>query len=183
MRILVTYASGFGATAEVAKEIADLLGRRHVVEMHPLAAVRSLDRYEAVVLGSSLRAGRWLGAAPRFVSRFHEALAARPVAIFSLGLTAHTREGSRRVLRESLPKLLGRYPEIQPVATEAFGGVLNYERYNPVIRTIMRKVALQEGLPTSGFTDFRDWEAIRKWAEELGERWAEASPRPSASEV
>lgn len=174
MKILVAYASGYGATGEVAREIADILGRRHLVDLQPLGRVRSVDRYEAVVIGSSLRAGRWLGAMSRFVSRFHEALAERPLAVFAVALTARTREGSRRVLSEALPKLLGQYPQIKPIATEAFGGVLNYDRYNPLIRSIMRKVAAQEGLPTSGFQDYRDWEAIRQWAEKLAEQLAEA---------
>jgi menaquinone-dependent protoporphyrinogen oxidase len=179
MKILVAYASGFGATAEVAKEMADILGRRHLVDLQPIGRVRSLDRYEAVVVGSSLRAGRWLGAMRRFVGHFHQALAERPLAIFVVALTARTHEGSRRVLAEALPKLLERYPEVKPVATEAFGGVLDYDRYNPLVRAIMRKAALQEGLPTAGLQDFRDWEAIRKWAAELGEKLAEGEKRES----
>ena len=173
MKILVAYVSGFGATAEVAKEIADILGRRHMVDLRTLSAVRSLESYDAVVLGSSLRAGRWLGAMNQFLHRFADELATKPVAIFTVALTARTLDGSRRVLAENLPRLLERYPRLKPMATEAFGGVVDYERYNVLLRGIMRKVALEEGLPTSGVQDFRDWEAIRRWAAEVGEKLAE----------
>ncbi|HEY3397293.1 MAG TPA: flavodoxin domain-containing protein [Armatimonadota bacterium] len=172
MRILVAYVSGFGATEEVAKEIASILAHHHVVDLRPLNNVRSLDAYEAVVVGSSLRADKWLGGMFKFLSRFRTELAARPLAIFTIALTARTLDGSRRVVNESLPKLMARFPELHPVATEAFGGVLNFDKYNPVIRTIMRRVAQQEGLPTSGLSDFRDWEAIRHWAAQLGEELA-----------
>ncbi len=172
MKILVAYVSGFGATAEVAKEIADILGRQHTVDLRTLSAVRSLEPYDAVVIGSSLRAGRWLGAMNRFLKRFAEDLASRPVAIFTVALTARTMEGSRRVLAENLPRLLERYPNLEPIATEAFGGVVDYDKYNVLVRGIMHKVAKEEGLPTSGVQDFRDWEAIRHWATELAEKLA-----------
>lgn len=176
MRVLVAYASGFGTTAEVAREIADRLAHQHLVDLRTMATVRSLEPYDAVVIGSSLRAGRWLGAMNRFLSRFAKDLATKPVFIFTVALTARTREGSRRVLSENLPRLLARYPMIKPLSTEAFGGVVDYERYNLLVRGIVRKVAAEEGLPTSGIQDFRDWEAIRQWAEEIGERLAQSSP-------
>jgi len=167
MRILVGYASGFGATAEVAKEIAKVLSESHQVELHALGGVRSLDLYDAVVIGSSLRASRWLGGMTRFLSLFREDLANKPVAIFAVALTARTLEGSRRVLAESLPPLLERYPSVKPLSAQAFGGVLDYDRYNLVVRALMRKAAEREGWPTSGFQDYRDWQAIRAWAHEL----------------
>jgi len=122
VRVLVAYASGFGATAEIAKEIAKILAETHAVELHALSSVRSLAPYDAVVLGSSLRSGRWLGGMTRFLVRFRRDLSTRAVAIFAVSLTARSLEGSRRVLAESLPPLLARYPSLQPFATQAFGG-------------------------------------------------------------
>ncbi len=174
MRVLVGYASGFGATAEVAKVIGQVLGEKHAVAVHPLGEVRSLEGYEAVVIGTSLRANRWLGGVSRFLSRFRHDLAKRPVALFCVCLTARTVEGGRRIVGESLPRLLARYPEIKPIAVEAFGGVLHFDKYNPLVRAVMRRAAAEEGLPTSGFVDYRDWETIRRWAAEVGGKLAQA---------
>ena len=116
MKVLVAYVSGFGTTAGVAKEIADVLGRQHMVDLQTLSSVHSLDRYDAVVIGSSLRAGRWLGAMNKFLTRFREPLSRKPVAIFTVALTAHSQAGGRKVLAENLPRLLARYPEIKPMA-------------------------------------------------------------------
>jgi menaquinone-dependent protoporphyrinogen oxidase len=154
----------------VAKEIAKVLAECHAVEVHPLGVVRRLDTYDAVVIGSSLRAGRWLGGMTRFLQRFHEDMADKPVALFAIALTARTLEGSRRVLAESLPPLLARYPELKPFSVQAFGGVLDYNRYSLAVRAIMRAAARREGWPTSGFQDYRDWQAIRGWARELATR-------------
>ncbi|NLO73695.1 MAG: hypothetical protein GX100_06235 [candidate division WS1 bacterium] len=170
MRVLIAYASGFGATAEVAKEIGKVLAESHTVEVQPMAKVQSLAPFDAVLLGSSIRAGRWLGGLPRFLQRFRRELETTPFAIFAVALTARTLEGSRRLLAESLPQLLQRFPELEPFASQAFGGVLDYDRYNLAVRMVMRRVAQSEGLPTSGLQDFRDWQAIRAWAQELSQQ-------------
>jgi menaquinone-dependent protoporphyrinogen oxidase len=167
MNILVSYASGYGATAEVARAIAQRLGTRHQVDLLPSNQVKSLEPYDAVVLGSSLRAGRWLGTMNKFLRRFRDELMEKPLAIFTVCLEARTHEGSRRVLSEHLPRLMKPFAGLHPVATEAFGGVLDFDKYNFAIKTIMRRVMANEGLPTAGLSDFRDWEAINAWADSL----------------
>ena len=180
MKVLVAYVSGYGATAEVAKEIAQVLARDHQVEVKSAAAVKSLAPYEAVVLGSSMRTGRWLGGLPRFLGRFHRELTEKSLALFAVCLTARTLEGSRRVLSESLPRLLARHPQISPVATAAFGGVLDFERYNLALRMLMRRMAAEDGLPTSGLVDLRNWQAIREWAAALAAQLSDAGTKAVA---
>lgn len=86
MRILVTFASRHGATAEIAREIADVLaGRGHEASVRSVDDVMTLEPYEAVVLGSVVYMGRWLKPAAGFAARNHEALAVRPVWLFSSG--------------------------------------------------------------------------------------------------
>ena len=177
MRVLVAHASGYGATQEVAKEIAGVLAHEHQVDLHPLGQVKSLEAYDAVVIGSSFRAGRWLGAMNRFLGRFQAELSRKLVVIFTVCLTARTQEGSRRVVGEFMPKLLARFPEVKPLTTEAFGGVLDFQRYSPVLRAMMRRVATQEGLPTAGLQDFRDWQAIRQWAQDLSRQLTQPAPQ------
>jgi len=59
---------------------------------------------------------------------------------------------------------------------------LDYDRYNFAVRMLMRRVAEREGWPTSGFQDYRDWQAIRAWARQISEQLQEkaaASPGPT----
>jgi menaquinone-dependent protoporphyrinogen oxidase len=61
MRVLVTAATKYGATAEIAQAIADAL-RDHGLEptVLPPEQVEGIDGHDAVVLGSAVYAGHWL---------------------------------------------------------------------------------------------------------------------------
>ena len=59
-RVLVTYASKHGATAEIAEAIAQELGSQDLqTDCRPAGDVKSLDDYGAVVLGSAVYMKRW----------------------------------------------------------------------------------------------------------------------------
>jgi menaquinone-dependent protoporphyrinogen oxidase len=86
MKVLVTVASKHGATMEIADWIGD------AVEQAGLEAdvimpddVFRLDPYAAVILGSSVYAGKWNKDAKALVDRLSSALRARPVWLFSSG--------------------------------------------------------------------------------------------------
>ena len=77
-RALVAYASKAGSTAEVAAVIARKLADAGLaVDLRRAGNVRSVDGYRAVIVGSAIRAGQWLGDASGFVKTHREALAAR----------------------------------------------------------------------------------------------------------
>jgi menaquinone-dependent protoporphyrinogen oxidase len=84
--VLVTYASKHGSTAEIADAIAEVLCESGV-EAHCVEAgdVESLDRYDAVVLGSAVYMRRWRREARKFIRRFGAELAQRPFWVFSSG--------------------------------------------------------------------------------------------------
>jgi menaquinone-dependent protoporphyrinogen oxidase len=75
-----------GGTAGLADMVGEGLARRGVeADVRPATEVRSLDGYDAVIVGGALYAGRWHRDARRFVKRQHRALRARPVWLFSSG--------------------------------------------------------------------------------------------------
>jgi menaquinone-dependent protoporphyrinogen oxidase len=84
--ILLAYASRFGSTQEVAETIATTLRENGLdVDLQPMQEVKSLDRYDAVVVGAAIYNAKWNVLAHQFVSRYQDALAQLPVAIFTLG--------------------------------------------------------------------------------------------------
>jgi menaquinone-dependent protoporphyrinogen oxidase len=87
MRVLVTAATKYGATAEIAAAIAEVLDE-HGLEATMLSPeeVKGVDGYDAVVIGSAVYAGHWLKPARELVERHATTtLAGRPVWLFSSG--------------------------------------------------------------------------------------------------
>jgi menaquinone-dependent protoporphyrinogen oxidase len=86
--ILVTYASKYGSTAEIAEKIGEVLRASSFhVSILPVAEVQNLDSYDAVVLGSGVYAGHWLKDAVTFLETNGKILATKPVWVFSSGPT------------------------------------------------------------------------------------------------
>ena len=86
MKVLVTAATKYGATGEIARAIGEVL-REHGLDstVGPPEDATTVDGYDAVVLGSAVYAGHWLKPARELVDRSRDALAARPVWLFSSG--------------------------------------------------------------------------------------------------
>lgn len=156
MSILVGYATRYESTREVAEAVGETLeGCGLGVEVRPLREVRSLDGYDAVVMGAPLFMFRWHKDALRFLPRFRDALQERPVAVFALGPVhdPHDEEEWQDSWSQ-LNKALAKYPWFTPVAVEMFGG-----RYDPeLLRFPIKQLAGDEPA-----TDIRDWEAIGDW--------------------
>lgn len=86
MTVLVTYATRYGATAEIAERIAlTLIGQGVDARAQQITKVRDLAGVDAFVVGSAVYFGSWLKPATAFVERNREALAEHPVWLFSSG--------------------------------------------------------------------------------------------------
>jgi menaquinone-dependent protoporphyrinogen oxidase len=160
MSTLVAYATRYGTTKEVAEAVAAALREEGLdVDVRPAREVDSLERYSAVVLGAPLFMFRWHKDALRFLGRHRKALTERPLAVFALGPThdPHDEEEWRDSWAQ-LEKALAKFPWLEPVALELFGG-----KYDPAwLRFPLNVLAGKE--PAS---DIRDWIAIQAWAREL----------------
>ena len=123
--ILVTYATRYGSTQEVAEVVAATLREQGLtVDLQPMREVRTLDGYRTVVLGAPLYMGHWQRDAKRFLSRHKEALMQRLVMLFVLG-PLRVDEGWDEV-RGQLDKELAKVSWLKPASVELFGG-----RYEP----------------------------------------------------
>ena len=59
-KVLVAYATKYGATAEIAEKIGQVLRETGMaVDVEPADRVGDLSSYRAVVLGSGVYVGRW----------------------------------------------------------------------------------------------------------------------------
>jgi menaquinone-dependent protoporphyrinogen oxidase len=165
MHVLVTAASKHGATLEIAERIAEVLAvRGHRAEVVPCESAGDAGAYDAVVLGSAVYAGRWLGPARELAEEQAERLAARPLWLFSsgpLGAPDPRPEGDPADVPELAERLGARGHAL-------FAGKLDRGRLGFAERAIVRALRAPEG-------DFRDWDAIESWAGQIAEELAAAA--------
>ncbi len=164
-RVLVSVASKHGSTTEIARVIRDALVSNHiVVDIIPPAVVDSIEDYDAVILGSAVYKGHWLDPARDFAIRFRNALAVRPVWLFSSGPV-----GDRS--RKLDPVEVSRTRQAIPVCGHRmFAGKLDPRALSVMDRTTL----LVSRDDMRG--DFRDWDIITQWAEGIAANLA-APPR------
>ncbi len=163
MRVLVAYATKAGSTAEVAAEIGRVIGGEGdcAVDVRPVEQLEGIDGYDAVVVGSGIRAGRWLPEAMKFVESHRKALRRVPVALFAVCLTM--REDTAENRSEVAAYLDPVCEVVQPVEVGLFAGVMDYDALPLLLRLMVKKMGAPEG-------DFRDWEAVRAWASQASAR-------------
>ncbi len=156
--VLVTYASKYGATKEIAEKIGSVLEQEGVAcEIAEASGVSDPGRYRAIVLGSGVYIGKWLKGAVKFLKENEEALAKVPVWFFSSG---PTDEGDPVELVKgwTFPAALKPIAEnIGAKDMKVFHGVNDPGKMSGLHKWMIKKVKAAVG-------DFRDWDAIVEWA-------------------
>lgn len=156
--ILVAYATKSGSTKEIAEAIAERIrSASHEVTVRDAAQVRSIDPYQAVVVGSALFAGRWHRDAVKLLKHNVGLLAGRAVWLFQSG-PLDAEPGPQPVPR-FIREIAARIGADEPVT---FGGRLTPET---AVGFIAKKMARGD---MAG--DFRNWEEIDRWARMITEK-------------
>jgi len=188
-KMLVTYATNAGSTAEIAEAVGEVLSQRGAdVEVKAIDAVTAPGTYDAVVVGAPMIFG-WHREARAFLKHHHATLRQVPVAYFmvALSLTEDAENPYSEIDIALDPDLAkppdrpGRLtfqerftsvtnyvqpaiqsaPDVTPVSIAFFNGKLDYGRLNIFERWFVRLAFnAQEG-------DFRNWQLIRDWSEGL----------------
>ena len=157
--ILLAYATRFGSTQDVAETIAASLRQSGFdVDIQPMSDIKTLAIYDAVVLGAAIYNAHWHPEAHNFLSRHQAAIKQLPVAIFTLGPLSPS-EAAKRNSRRQLDKEMTKYPWLKPVALEIFAG--KYDPSKPGLSFFERFLPAR---------DYRNWDAIRAWANALAAR-------------
>jgi menaquinone-dependent protoporphyrinogen oxidase len=167
-QVLVAYATKYGATAEIAEKIGQVLRQAGLrTDVLPADRVSDLSPYKGVVLGSAVYIGRWRKEATKFLKANEKVLAEQLVWLFSSGPTG---EGNPVELMNGwhFPKALQPIADrIQPRDIAVFHGALNTKKLNFIEKWMIKNVKAPVG-------DFRDWEAITSWATAIADVLKEA---------
>ncbi|WP_332450289.1 flavodoxin domain-containing protein [Methanoculleus sp.] len=165
-RILVAYATRYGSTAEVAGAIGEELRKAGVaVDVRPVNDLEDLSPYRAAIIGSPIYMGKWLPESQVFIERNQQILRTIPVAYFAVGLTVS--DGGPETLRNAEASMDQVRMLVNPVEIGIFPGKLESDRLSFSDRTITKLIRAKTG-------DFRNWEAVRAWAQTVREKIAPA---------
>jgi menaquinone-dependent protoporphyrinogen oxidase len=161
-KILITYATKAGSTVEIAAFIGECLSKHDcAVDVKPVSENPALDGYQAVLMGSAIRMGSWLPEAVDFVRKNQTTLNQLPTSIFTVHMLNYRDDETSRAARQAYTAPVR---ELLPSADEIFfRGKLDYQTLSFFDRMIAKAVANPNDPPG----DFRDWDAIRGWAENL----------------
>lgn len=164
-KILVTYASRAGSTAEVAEAIGRTLtetGAR--VDVLPIKNVKDLSPYRAVIVGSPIRASKWLPEAMQFIQAHRSELAKKPFATFTVSITLAMsgREQYRQAVSGWTAPVRAL---VRPMCEGLFPGVLDFTKLPVNFETLKLRLVVALGIFPKD--DRRDWNAIRAWTESL----------------
>jgi menaquinone-dependent protoporphyrinogen oxidase len=164
-KIVVAYASRFGATQGVAETIGKTLTEAGLqVDVLPMKEVNDLRPYSAVVAGSAINGGAWLPEAMEFVRANQTALAGKPFAAFLVCMTLSMRNGEK--YRPFVASWLEPVRTlVKPVSEGLFAGALDIKRIPSASDRFKFRLSVLFGAWKEG--DHRDWDLIRRWAQSL----------------
>ncbi|MGE3074087.1 MAG: flavodoxin domain-containing protein [Dehalococcoidia bacterium] len=158
MRVLVCFASRHGATEDVARTIGARLELRGLnVDVRNVTDVGSLDGYAAVVIGSAVYMNDWEQTARALVLSQEQRLREQPVWLFSTGPV-----GEPLFPEEESKEALWLAEKIAAKGHVTFPGKLDHHDLSLIERLTVAIVHAKDG-------DYRDWEAIDGWADEIAD--------------
>ncbi|MDA0165016.1 hypothetical protein OM076_32405 [Solirubrobacter ginsenosidimutans] len=147
-RVLVTFGSKHGATAEIAEMVAETLRARGLdVDCVDAGDVERIDGYDAVILGSAVYMRRWRREARQFIHHFSAELEQRPFWVFSSGPVGDPKKDN-------------------PAWLEPGRTIRELERLGVREHVVFGGRSTSSGIPAQ-FRDRRDWEEIRSWARKI----------------
>jgi menaquinone-dependent protoporphyrinogen oxidase len=162
-KILVTYASRTGSTAEIAEAICKTLKQNGgEAELLPMQDVNDLSRYHAVIMGSPIRKSQWLPEAMQFLQNHRAELAHKRVATFTVSITIAMSNAER--YQDAVRQWIAPVRALtNPVVEGLFAGRLDFSKLSWTLDTLLLRITVLLGIFPGG--DHRDWNAVRAWTQ------------------
>ena len=169
-KILIAYASKYGATEALAKRIGQVLETAGLpVDVRPVGQVSDVSAYIAVVLGSAVYAGQWLEEASTFLMNNERLLGCRPIWLFSSGPTG---VGDPETLMNGwhFPAALKPIADrIHPRDITFFHGSLDLQNLNFAEKLMVNVMKAPTG-------DYRNWNEVQTWGSQIARYFTESGP-------
>ena len=171
--ILVLYSTVDGHTLKICENIKEVVeGEGHVATLARIEDAGTIDvaRFDQIVIGASIRYGQHRPSVFEFIDAHLSLLDSKPNAFFTVNIVARKPEKNHPETNPYLRKFLQKTPW-KPRLLEVFAGRLDYPRYRPIDRMMIRFIMRLTNGPTDPSTvvEFTDWQQVAGFARTIAE--------------
>lgn len=176
--LLLAYSTTDGQTRKIClrlQQVVEGCGQRvtlfDINEATPdeLAALDA-GTFDGIVIGASIHYGKHHRKVYEFIARHQPVLERKPNAFFTVNVVARKPEKSTPQTNPYLKKFL-RGITWQPAILAVFAGHIEYRKYRPLDRFMIRLIMRLTGGPTAPDTDveYTNWASVDEFARRLCE--------------
>ena len=168
---LITYSTVDGQTKEICKRISNL-SNNTFVEVLPISEVKNIDQYETIVIGASIRYGKYRKEVFKFIDNNIKQIENKDNAFFSVNVVARKEEKSSPETNPYVIKFLNKINWV-PKKIGVFAGKIDYPSYKFFDKYAIKFIMWITNGPTdtSKTFEFTDWKKVEEFTRDLN-LWA-----------
>jgi menaquinone-dependent protoporphyrinogen oxidase len=170
-KTLLVYSTTDGHTLAICQRLREVIeAHGHEVALVPIADADTLnlDEFDKIVIGARIRYGRHSPLVLDFVRRHRVTLDGRPSGFFSVSVVARKPGRNTPETNPYLRRFLHQ-TAWRPHYLAVFAGRIDYPRYGPLDRMIIRLIMWITRGPTApdSVVDFTDWQAVESFGRRI----------------
>ena len=169
-KLLMIYSSTDGQTKKICERIIESLINKSSVNLVSIndALNLNMENYEKIIIGASIRYGRYNSLVLKFVNKNLKILQKKYCAFFSVNVVARKENKNTPESNPYIRKFFDR-TEWKPNLVSVFAGKVDYPNYNFLNKFIIRFIMFITKGPTdtSMSYEFTDWDKVKLFADEI----------------
>ena len=164
---LITYSTVDGQTKEICKRISNL-SNNTFVEVLPISDVKNINQYETIVIGASIRYGKYRKEVFKFIDNNIKQIENKDNAFFSVNVVARKEEKSSPETNPYVIKFLNNINWV-PKKIGVFAGKIDYPSYKFFDKYAIKFIMWITNGPTdtSKTFEFTDWKKVEEFTRDL----------------
>ena len=164
---LLIYSTVDGQTEAICRRMASY-AKNTTVDVLSISEVSNLDNYENIIIGASIRYGKYRNDVYNFINKNHLELESKQNAFFSVNVVARKPEKNSPDTNPYVIKFLAKI-NWKPKNIEVFAGRIDYPKYKFIDKYAIKFIMWITKGPTdtSQSYEFTDWNRVEAFAENL----------------
>ena len=176
-KVLIAYGTRFGSTEEISNKLTEIM-RNHGLDVTVIDVKKDkwppLDQFDAVLIGSSIKMGKWTKEAKSFFEKNVKVLKEKVfLAVFVSSGEASYPEKYQEAKEKYVQKIIVDLGfDLNKVVHEAFGGVFDLSNTSKMgwldkkFANMSARDDKSANITENEYNDLRDWDQIYSFANE-----------------